>query len=423
MHNALQLDEATLFFRFGIALLIGILVGIQREYSLEPDTEHPGIRTFALMGLIGCASALTSDLLQSPLPFVAVIAVVGAFFTITYFIGAWKGQSGLTTPVSALITVLSGALILWDKISLGIALAVTTTVMLSLKLETHRFVQHLKREDLFATLKFCVITAIILPILPNRQLGPVPFDVFNPFIIWLLVVFISGISFVGYILIKILGAQKGMGLTGILGGIASSTAVTLSLSQRSRGEEQMAWPFALAIFIAWSIMFARLFGIIFVLNMKLALLLWRPMLIPLLIGLAYALFLFLIHRSDHKAEMNVKNPFDLWPAMIFGIMFTLILFVAKAAQIYLGESGIYITSFLSGLADVDAITLSLTQLSDGQNGILPATAARSIMFATVANTFLKGVLVLAIGSNPLRKVVIPGFLFLMSATILGVFMT
>ena len=424
MQNVWLMDEATLFLRFGIALLVGILVGIQREYSFkDPETEHPGIRTFALMGLVGCASALSSDLVHSPWPFVSVIVVVGAFFTVTYYIGSLKAQSGLTTPISALITVLSGALIFWGKIKLGIALGVVTTVMLSLKFETRQFVRQLTREDLFATLKFAVITAIILPILPNSQLGPPPFDVFNPFVIWLLVVFISGISFIGYILIKTLGTQKGMGLTGILGGIASSTAVTLSLTQRSRHEDALSRPFALAIFIAWTIMFARLFVIVLVLNVKLAAMLWRPMLVPIAVGLAYALFLFILHRSEEKAEMRVTNPFELWPAITFGVIFTLILFIAKAAQIYLGESGIYLTSFLSGLADVDAITLSLTQLSDGKNGIQPATAAKAIVFATAANTFLKGVLVLGIGSAPLRKIVLPGFLLLVCGAFLAVFLT
>lgn len=424
MQNAWMLDEATLFFRFGTALLIGILVGIQREYSFtESETEHPGIRTFALMGLIGCTSALASNLISSPLPFVAVIVVVGAFFTVTYFIGAWKGQSGLTTPISALITVLAGALIFWGKVSLGIALGVATTVMLSLKPETHSFVQRLTREDLYASLKFAVITAIILPILPNRTFGPPPFDVFNPFVIWLLVVFISGISFVGYILIKVLGAEKGMGLTGLLGGIASSTAITMGLCQRSRCEKELSQPFALAIFIAWSIMFARLLGIVAVINLELASRLWAALLIPCAVGLAYALFLFVIHRSDHRAELSVKNPFELWPSITFGAVFLLILFASRAAQTYLGDSGIYLTSFLSGLADVDAIALSLTQLSDGENGILPATAARSIMFATVANTFLKGMFVMVIGAPALKKAILPGFLLLMCATMAGVFIT
>jgi uncharacterized membrane protein (DUF4010 family) len=425
MQSAWLLNEPSLYLRFGIALLIGILVGMQREYAFgEPEKEHAaGIRTFALMGLIGCASALASDLLGSPWPFVSVVLVLGAFFSVTYFVDAWRGQAGLTTEVSALITVLSGALVFWGKITLGIALGVTTTVLLSIKPEMHRFVRHLTREDLYATLKFAVITAIVLPILPNTNFGPPPFDVFNPFVIWLLVVFISGISFIGYILIQVLGTQKGMGLTGLLGGIASSTAVTFGISQQSRRETGLSRPFAMALLIAWTVMFARLMVIVAVLNRELALLLWRPLLIPILIGAAYALFLFVLHRSESIPEMKIKNPFELWPAITFGIVFTLVLFVAQAAQIYLGESGIYITSFLSGLADVDAITLSLASLSHSTNGIQLSTAARAVVFATMANTFLKGVFVLSIGSPGLKRTILPGFLLLIGATMLAVFFT
>ena len=425
MQNAWLLDEPSLYLRFGIALLIGVLVGMQREYSFgEPEKEHAaGIRTFALMGLIGCASALASDLLGSPWPFVSVVLVLGAFFAVTYFVDAWRGQAGLTTEVSALITVLSGALVFWGKITLGIALGVATTVLLSLKPEMHRFVRHLTREDLYATLKFAVITAIVLPILPNRNFGPPPFDVFNPFVIWLLVVFISGISFIGYILIQVLGAQKGMGLTGLLGGIASSTAITFGISHQSRREGGLSRPFAMALLIAWTVMFARLMVILVVLNRDLAILLWRPLLIPVLAGAAYSLFLFILHRSERSAEMRIKNPFELWPAITFGIVFTLILFAAQAAQIYLGTSGIYITSFLSGLADVDAIALSLASLSHATSGIQLSTAARAVVFAIIANTFLKGVFVLAIGSPGLKRTIMPGFFLLMGATILAVFLT
>lgn len=425
MQGIWYLNEQSLFLRFGIALLIGILVGMQREYAFgEPEKEHAaGVRTFALMGLIGCASALASDFLGSPWPFVAVILVLGAFFAVTYFVDAWRGQAGLTTEVSALITVLIGALVYWGKIKLGVALGVTTTVLLSIKPEMHRFVRRITRADLYAALKFAVITAIVLPILPNKNFGPPPFDVFNPFVIWLLVVFISGINFVGYILIQILGTQKGMGLTGFLGGIASSTAVTLGISQQSRREHGLARPFAMALLIAWTIMFARLIVIVAVLNRDLAALLWRPLIVPILVGAAYASFLFVLHRSERTPEMKIKNPFELWPAITFGAMFTLILFAAQAAQIYFGDSGIYITSFVTGLADVDAIALSLAELSHSSSGIAPATAARAVVFATLANTLLKGVFVFAIGSPGLRRTILPGFLFLTGSVVIAVFLT
>jgi uncharacterized membrane protein (DUF4010 family) len=237
------------------------------------------------------------------------------------------------------------------------------------------------------------------------------------------VVFISGVSFIGYILIKTMGTDKGMGLTGLLGGIASSTAVTMGLSQRSRTESSLSRPFALAILIAWSVMFARLLGIVAVLNLKLASMIWYALLIPAAVGLTYSLFLFLIDRSNHRSAVRMTNPFELWPAVTFGVMFLIILFASRAAQTYLGDRGIYITSFISGLADVDAITLSITQLASSENGIQLTTAARSIMFACVANTLLKGMFVMGIGAPSMRKAILPGFLFIMCAAIIGVFIT
>lgn len=142
-----------------------------------------------------------------------------------------------------------------------------------------------------------------------------------------------------------------------------------------------------------------------------------------MVGLCYALFLFILHRSEEKASMSIINPVELWPAITFAVLFTLILFVAKAAQIYLGERGIYITSFLSGLADVDAITLSLTQLSNGKEGIELSTAARAVVFATIANTLLKGVLILAAGSASLKRAMLPGILLIIGAAVLSVFLT
>ncbi|MFY9399385.1 MAG: MgtC/SapB family protein [Desulfomonilia bacterium] len=425
MQGIWYLDEPSLFLRFGIALLIGILVGIQREYAFgQPEAEHAaGIRTFALMGLVGCAAALASDFLQSPLPFMAIILVIGAFFTATYFVDAWRGQAGLTTEISALVTVLSGALVYWGKISLGIALGVVTTVLLSIKPEMHRFVGHLTREDLYATLKLAVITAIVLPVLPNRNFGPPPFDVFNPFVIWLLVVFISGMSFIGYVLIQMLGAQKGMGLTGLLGGIASSTAVTFGISQQSRREPHLSRPFAMALLIAWTVMLARIIVIVLVLNRDLALLIWKPLLVPIFAGTLYALFLFVLGRSELSPQMKIRNPFEIWPAITFGIVFTIVLFVAQAAQIYLGDRGIYLTSFISGLADVDAITLSLAGLSHETGGIPLTTAARAVVFASLANTLLKGFFVLGIASPGLRRTILPGFLFLVVSLVIAVFLT
>ena len=415
--------DIMLFFKFGVSLLIGFLIGMQREYSfIEPEQEHPaGIRTFALMALVGCGGAFASAILSSPWPFVAVLLVVGVFFAVTHYVASVHGQIGLTTEISALISVLCGALAYWNQLTLAVALGVMTTVILSFKPEMHSFAHSIIREDLYATLKFAVITAIVLPVLPNRTFGPAPFNVINLFTVWLFVIFISGISFIGYVLIKVIGVGKGVGLTGLLGGLASSTALTLSFIQRSRSNPELSRPFALAIIIAWTVMFARVAILVIAINASLAERILLPVAVPILAGLACCFFLINRSQTTEKTELTFVNPFELWPAFTFALLFILILLMSKTAQMYLGVKGIYLTSFISGLADVDAITLSLSQLSMAPGGIDLAQAGRSILLATVANTILKGLLVLVTGSSGLRRSILPGFLIMTVSALIMVF--
>lgn len=412
--------DVDLFFRFGVALVIGVLVGLQRQYAYhDPDRElSTGVRTFALMGLSGCTAALAADALDSPWPFVGIVLILGIYLGINYFIESSQGQAGLTTEMAAILTILAGALCYWDYLALAVALGVITTVLLTAKLELHRFARLLTREDVYATLKFAVITAIVLPVLPNQNFGPPPFDVLNPYTIWLLVVFISGISFVGYVLIKVIGPKKGIGLTGLLGGLASSTAVTLSFTQRSREEQMLAQPMALAIIMAWTVMFARVVVAVAALNIALVQSLWLPIAIPVAAGLAYSLYLFFTQRPNQQGEVSFSNPFELGPAIKFGLIFTVILLISKAGQVYLGNTGIYISSFVSGLADADAISLSVARLSTEPGGISLTVATRAIVLAAIANTVAKGGIVLGGGSAGLRRAILPGFLLMVSAAII-----
>jgi uncharacterized membrane protein (DUF4010 family) len=415
------LTDIDLFFRFGVALFIGILVGLQREYAFGgPEKEvFAGVRTFGLMGLIGCGAALVSDILDSPWPFVAAMLVVGAFLAVTYYIDATRGDVGLTTEIAAVLTVLAGALAYWGFALLAVAMAVIMAVLLSIKVETHEFVQRLSREDIFAALKLAVISAIILPLLPNQNFGPEPFDIFNPFQIWLLVVFISGINFIGYVLVKLIGTDKGIGLTGLVGGLASSTAVTLSFTQRSKVEPLLSKAFALAITAAWTVMFVRVIVEVLAVNAALMRLLWLPLLAAMGVGLVYCLFLYLRKpSSDEEREVEFSNPFQLAPAIIFGLVFTLVLGISRASEVYLGDAGLYITSFFSGLATVDAITLSLAQLSRDPMLLEPSLASRAIVVAAVANTFAKGMIVVVAGSALLRRTILPGFILIMATALL-----
>ena len=363
------MNVQSIFIKFALALGVGILVGLQREYAQYEENRRmgAGIRTFALIGLVGCAAAMVADELASPWPYVAVLVIAGILFSVNFFIEAWRGEGGLTTEFTAILTLIAGALVYLGHFAIAIATTVAITGLLSLKFEMHNFVRHLGKEDIFAILKFAVITAIVLPVLPNKNYGIEPFNIFNPYKIWLLVVLISGIGFVGYILIKTIGAKRGIGLLGFLGGLASSTAVTLTMTQRSKSSPKLSRPFAQAILIAWTVMYVRLLIIVIAVNSALLDQLWLPILGGVASGLGYVLFLY---YKDHTATKNDNisfvNPFELGPAIKFGLLFSVILLLSKAAQIYLGDAGVYLAGIISGLADVDAIALSIAGMSTNQ---------------------------------------------------------
>ncbi|HID88488.1 MAG TPA: MgtC/SapB family protein [Anaerolineales bacterium] len=410
------MEQIDLFYRFGVALAIGFLVGLQREYAYRGAGREifAGERTLALMGLVGCTAALVADRLDSPGAFLGIVFTVAALIIVAYFVGAWRrGEVGLTSETAALVTILTGALCYWGYITLALAIGVITIVLLSLKVETDTFVRRITREDVRATLQFAVITAIVLPLLPNRAFGPPPLDVLNPRKVWLMVVLISGISFLGYVLIKVVGTHQGIGLTGLLGGLVSSTGVTLSFTQRSRERRGLAKPFALAIMVAWTVMFLRVMIEVAALNLDLLRLVWPPMTAAAAVGLGYCAYLYLSQRTDEEGAIAFSNPFELWPAVKFGLIYAAILLVSRTAQIYLGNPGVYLSSIVAGFADVDAITLSLAELSRAADGVDLVTAERAIVLATMSNTLVKGGVVLTGGSTGLRRALLPGLLLVL----------
>ncbi len=315
------MEPHDLFLRFGVALSIGFLIGLQREYAEYSVDEaghdmFAGVRTFALLGLSGCTAAYLAELAGSQWVFIAVLLALGALIALAYFLTAWRTREvGLTTEVAALLTVLTGALCFFDQLALAAALGVGTTVLLAVKFELRTLVRAITRDDVYATLRFAVITAIVLPVLPDQSFGPPPFDVLNPYRIWLMVVLISGISFLGYILIKLMGGRRGIGLTGFLGGLASSTAVTLSFSQRSQDRADLSKPFALAVIIAWTMMFPRILVEVGVVNPRLLPLLWPPIVAAGLVGVLYAVMLYFLQREGDESEIAFTNPFALGPAI------------------------------------------------------------------------------------------------------------
>jgi len=415
-----------LFLRFGAALLIGVLIGMQREYAYSTNKEgglFAGARTFALMSLFGALAALLSDLFLTPWVFIGLVILLGVMIIVAYFISATeRDEIGLTTEVAALITMLIGGICYLHSLEVAAALGVVTTVLLAVKWELRQFVKVITQEDVFATLQFAVITAIVLPVLPNRTFGPLPLDVLNPYQIWKMVVFISGINFLGYILVKVVGPKKGIGISGLLGGLASSTATTLSFSQRSHTQDGLDKPFAVAIIAGWVIMFLRVIVEVAVVNSRLLPYIWPAMAAMGLSGLLYALYLYFSQTAIDEEELNLSNPFELGPAIKFGLLYALILLVTKAAEVYIGEEGLYLTSFLAGLADVDAITLSIADLTRTGQGIALSTGKIAIILAAISNTAAKGVLVFSLGSRSLRRYIWPAMIIMLTIGLVFVFL-
>jgi uncharacterized membrane protein (DUF4010 family) len=401
--------DADLFYRFGIALAIGFLVGLQREFSYR-KAQAPasaGVRTFSLLSLSGCAAAFVAETARSPALLAVFFGVVGALVVASYLATTRSGDVGSTTEVAELITVLNGALCYWGMLQLAAAIGVATTVVLSAKLPLQKLVEKLTTEDLVATLKFGVVTAIVLPVLPREPLGPPPFDVLVPYDLWRMVVLISAIGFVGYVLIQIVGPKRGIGLTGILGGLVSSTALTLSFAQKSREDDGLGKPFALAIVVAWTMMFARILAAVAVINRDLLDALWLPLSATGAAGAAYGAWLHFSDRASPETEIQFSNPFEVGPALRFGLLYAVVLLVSRAAQLEFGDRGVLLSALVAGVADVDAITLSLSELSRTSQGLGLEAAASGVMVAAMANTALKGGIVLVTASSSLRRRVWP----------------
>jgi uncharacterized membrane protein (DUF4010 family) len=246
-----------------------------------------------------------------------------------------------------------------------------------------------------------IITFIVLPLLPNETFGP--FDVLNPSLIWLMVVFVTGISFLSYILIKLIGSKKGIGIIGFLGGLASSTAVSMSLANKSTESKGSAMPFVFAIVVASAGMFFRVLIEAFVLNREL----FANLLVPMVsMGAVGAICGFIVWKKKEEIQSPVtfQNPFRILPALKFAVFFSAILFVSKAMLVYFGSKGLYLTSFFSGLADIDAITLSMAELAGKE--VSSAMAAKAVSLASISNTLTKGAIVFMFARKDVRKEVV-----------------
>ena len=418
-----MLTYTQIAFNGAMVLLMGLLIGIEREHSIGVEREHAqkdiplisGIRTFPLITLFGFLCGLTARAgwgWMLPFGLAGVCAVAVAAYTVRSQ-GPYKGT---TTEFMALLAFVFGALAALGYLIPAATFAVVATLLLSVKAPLHHLAESIQEDEIYAILKFGVVSVIILPLLPNRAFGPL--QALNPRLIWWVVVLISGLSMVGYVLMRLLGARQGIAVTGILGGVASSTAATFGLSNQARSAgESLARYFALGITIASTIMFIRVVIITSVINAPLARALALPIALPFILGVGISIYLWKRKESEREAALQVKNPMELWSAIKFGLVFAVVMFVSRAGYHYFGSLGMYVAGVLAGLVDVDAFTISAARLAH-DSILAPNTANASILLACATNTLVKGGIAVVLGGRPLGKVIIPIFATLTLASLI-----
>lgn len=389
-----------LVFRLAIAFGIGALIGLEREQSKSAGL-FAGSRTFPLLALYG---ALVQAFFPEMLP-IALLAITLPL-TVAYIGKVWlEDDLGLTTLATALLTVVLGALTTFSERGaiLAVVIGGLVTVMLSAKGLIHKFANQIDDHERRASAKFILVVLVVLPLLPNRELD-VAFGL-NPRFIWLMVVFVSGLSFVAYVLGRVIGVERGIAVTGVLGGFVSSTATAVSMAERTKEQHTLYRICAFSTVIASIVMFPRALIEVAVVNRELL----PSVIVPLGAMTGFGVLVaIIVYRYSEETEIpagdGIKNPFRLRPALLFGAVFAVVLLVSEYAHTLLGESGIYAIAFVSGLADVDAITISLSRLAaDGT--ISPELATSGIVIGAISNTLTKAAIVWIFGTRQLGRMV------------------
>ncbi|WP_411827838.1 MgtC/SapB family protein [Luteolibacter sp. AS25] len=388
-----------LYLRLGIALGIGLLVGAQRE---RVGKAPGGIRTFALISIFGSFSALLADEFGQWLLAASFLALTSLVLMANWLETKKEPVrgAGITSEIAAILVFAISAYLMHGEKQLAVVAAGVTALLLHYKDPMHAFVGKLSKMDLQAIMQFVLISLVILPVLPNETYDP--YEVLNPFKIWLMVVLIVGIGLFGYVAFKLFSAKAGTLLGGVLGGMISSTATTISAARDTKDSPTRATAAALIIMIATAISIVRVLIEVFAVANPFFLTIVAPF--SVLLGV-FLILTFILYRKKSEEIVSTNdpgNPAQLKPAIIFGLLYALILFVVAFTREKFGESGLYVVAVLSGLTDVDAITLSTAQMMNKDN-IDVGTGWRLIMVATLANTLFKGGAVALLGGRALLK--------------------
>jgi uncharacterized membrane protein (DUF4010 family) len=379
-----------------LSIGIGALVGIEREMRAK-TVIFAGARTFMLVCLLGFVSAYMTDLFGSIWPLLVSFISVGALTVSSYLVEYHKlSFIGATTKIAFILTFAIGATINYQEYPyyFPISLAILLTIILSFKETLHGFARHLTRKEIGDALIFGVIAFIILPILPNYPIDP--FGALNPYLIWLSLVLVLGISFASYVTMKALGPKMGLALTGFFGGLVSSTALTVTLVEKVKKNPKILYSTIFSIILASATMFLRVIAVSYIINYNVGVMLATPLLVLGMIGYGYGL-LVLRKIKDRKIKVGMESPLALKPALKFAIFFFLILLIFQLMKMYFGTTGVYIVALVAGLVQLDAITVSLSSLA--LDTLSPSVATVGIILACLSNTFSKWLLAHWIGTR------------------------
>lgn len=390
-----------------VAAGVGLIIGLEREFSTHDKPGHlAGIRTFTLVAILGYIAGWIGNLIFPEV----LIAILAGFFLIValgYYSQAAKGNSGLTTEVALLLTILLGIVISAGYMRESLAVVVLMTMVLSLKEQLHGFIRQVTQDELFAFIKFIVLALLILPMLPDDPFGPD--NLLNLRDIGWIAVLVLSISFIGYLLLKFGNPQKGILLTAFVGGLISSTLVAWTFSSRSRERRDLANIFGSGIVLASSIMYIRVFVLTMIFAYPVAKLLLLPLLIMLLVSLIPAWRALKTRQSASDVQqLSPGNPLDVRNAVLFILLYIGVTFLMHSARQWLGMTLTYLSGALAGIADIDAITISTSKWS----ALAPDQdyqAATIILLAAMSNTVFKLGISVFNGASELRRPVLSGF--------------
>ena len=392
-------EELQVFYYLFVALAIGLLIGVERgwrEREAREGERVAGVRTYGLIGLLGGVSSLLAGQFGQLVLGLAFIGVVAAFTTVYVVNLHSRDDAGITSLVTSLLTFVFGALTAAGEVAVAAAFAVVTTLLLSYKPQLHHWLRALEVQELRAGIKLLLISVVLLPILPNQGYGP--WQALNPYVIWWMVVLIAAISFVGYFAIKIAGTRRGVVFTGLFGGLASSTALTLHFSRLSRNDAELAPMLAMGILLACGTMFPRMLLISSLLNVDLFIPLSVPAVVMALLIYLPAVWYWRARPPGKTDEVSpLKNPLELKTALSFGLLLAIVMLFGQALKHWFGEIGVLALAAASGVADVDAITLSLARMS--QSELVLHTAVTGIVIASAVNSTVKGGIATFIGGR------------------------